>query len=44
MPFMHKLSCRLALMKNALIVVLLGAVGCEQPIRLTQSPTACSSR
>ncbi len=37
MPFMHKLSCRLALMKNALIFVLLGAVGCEQPIRLTQS-------
>jgi len=32
---MHKLSCRLALLKDALIVVSLTAVACELPVRST---------
>ena len=46
MPYMHKLSCRLALLKDALIVVSLTAVACELPVRTTGpaggtcSPTA----
>src|SRR5947199_8111088 len=35
MPFMHKLSCRLALMKSALLVVSLTAVGCELPVQVS---------
>lgn|ERR1041385_3793119 len=35
MPYMHKLSCRLALMKSALIVVSLLAVACELPVQTT---------
>ncbi len=35
MPYMHKLSCRLALLKDALIVVSLTAVACELPVRST---------
>src|SRR5207247_2559595 len=35
MPFMHKLSCRLALLKDALIVVSLTALACEMPLRTT---------
>ncbi|HEX9546507.1 MAG TPA: Ig-like domain-containing protein, partial [Acidimicrobiales bacterium] len=35
MPYMHKLSCRLALLKDALIVVSLTAVACELPVRTT---------
>src|SRR2546430_16680926 len=33
MPYMHKLSCRLALLKDALIVVSLTALACEMPVR-----------
>ncbi len=35
MPFKHKLSCRLALLRDALIVVSLTAVACEMPVRST---------
>jgi len=35
MPYMHKLSCRLALLKDALIVVSLTALACEMPLRTT---------
>src|SRR5690349_11254600 len=35
MPFKFKLSVRLALMKDALLVGLLAATGCEKPIALT---------
>ena len=35
MPYMHKLSCRLALLKDALIVVSLTALACEMPVRTT---------
>lgn len=38
MPYMHKLSCRLALMKSALIAVLLTSISCEMPLRDVSGP------
>jgi uncharacterized protein YjdB len=37
MTFKHKLSARLALMKDALLVLALAALGCEKPVALTTS-------
>jgi uncharacterized protein YjdB len=37
MTFKHKLSARLALMKDALLVLALAALGCEKPVALTAS-------
>src|ERR671925_149996 len=43
MTFKHKLSARLALMKDLSLVVLLAALGCEKPIALTGlNPTILS--
>src|SRR6266513_1669900 len=38
MTFKHKLSARLALMKDALLILTLAALGCEKPVALTDSP------
>src|SRR2546428_11349527 len=35
MTFKHKLSARLALMKDALLVLALAALGCEKPLAVT---------
>ena len=40
MTFKHKLSCRLALMKDALPLLALVALGCEKPVALTDSNPA----
>src|SRR5256885_913457 len=37
MTFKHKLSARLALMKDALLVLVLAAFGCEKPVALTNA-------
>ena len=40
MTFKHKLSCRLALLKDALPLLALVALGCEKPVALTDSKPA----
>src|SRR2546426_8048716 len=50
MTFKHKLSCRLALLKDRRVVVAMAAlavatiIGCEKPVRLTDPVTSSLAR
>src|SRR5438128_376606 len=44
MTFMHKLSRRLAMLKDAWLVVALAAVGCEKPVAVTDPITTTTLR
>src|SRR5207249_11537800 len=44
MTFMHKLSRRLAMLKDAWLIVALAAVGCEKPVAVTDPITTTTLR